>query len=71
MDNIRGMYEWVRLLLPNFPVQLFLHQGLICIRNSSIGAGKDVKFHVDMNQPNQVIHCFVGCENIGMRAFNY
>jgi hypothetical protein len=43
---------------------------LMCNRNSSIGAGKDLKFDVDMNQPNQVIHCSVGCENIGTKPVN-
>jgi hypothetical protein len=71
MDHLYGINEWIRLVLPNPPVRSPLQRGLTCNRNSSIGAGKDLKFDVDMNQPNQVIHCSVGCENIGTRPVNF
>jgi len=71
MDHLYGINEWIRLLLPNSPVRSPPQMGLKCNRNSSIGAGKDLKFEVDMNQPDQVIHCSVGCENIGTKSLNY
>jgi hypothetical protein len=71
MDHLSGINEWIRLLLPNSPVRSPVQKGLTWNRNSSIGGGKDLKFDVDMNQPNQVIQCSVGCENIGTKPVDY
>jgi hypothetical protein len=43
---------------------------LISIRNSNIRAGKQLRFDLVMNKPNQIVHCYAGCEGIGSYSFD-